>query len=254
MKKTPIVLASAFIMVLAIVLIIFIKAKLPEKHKIVVLNYSPAADHALDGFRKGMESHGYKEGRNLEIIYNGYIRDKQMLSQEAEKLLKLNPDLIYTMSTPATLIMKELTADSKIPIVFGPVSSPVEVGILDNLKSPPGGNITGVTFGPQESRRLEMMLKLRPDIKNVLISYNPNDKSPVAGGVDSISETAERLNLNLVKLEITSDDELKKTLYEFDQSFDAIYIPTDSMMVSYTSLIAEFAISKKSAVHLPPPA
>ncbi len=127
------------------------------------------------------------------------------------------------MSTPATLIMKELTADSKIPIVFGPVSSPVEVGILDNLKSP-GGNITGVTFGPQESRRLEMMLKLRPDIKNVLISYNPNDKSPVAG-VDSISETAERLNLNLVKLEITSDDELKKNTIRIRSKFRCYIYP-----------------------------
>ncbi|PLX66230.1 MAG: hypothetical protein C0603_12555 [Denitrovibrio sp.] len=242
MKKTPIIIACAFILGLAVVLMIFIKVNMPKQYKIAVLNYSPAGEQALAGLTQGLARNGYVQGKNLELIYNGVKTDKKLLKIEAEKLIKEKPDLIYTISTPSTLIMKELTAISQTPIVFGPVSTPEEVGIIDNMKEP-GGNITGVTFGPQEPRRFEMMIKLDPDIKDVLIPYNPNDLSPIAG-VKMISDVAEKLGITIKPLKINGTSELETKLYGYTDNFDAIFTPTDAMIVSQTALISKFAISK----------
>lgn len=212
-------------------------------YTIAVINYSPAADSALEGMLAGLALYGYHQGENLKIIYSGFIRDKVKLADEAKRLVSLKPDLIYAMSTPAALAAKAATAGTDIPVVFGPVSTPVKAGIVESMKYP-GGNITGVTFGPQEPRRLDMLKKIKPELKLVAVPYNPNDKSPRIG-VSKLTEIAHGLKIDLLLLEVTSEEELNDKLFASDKPFDAIFVPTDSMMVSLSEKIAEFAIEKK---------
>jgi putative tryptophan/tyrosine transport system substrate-binding protein len=57
-----------------------------------------------------------------------------------EELVGLQPDIIVTGSTPATVALQRVT--QTIPIVFANVSDPVASGIVARLDRP-GGNITG---------------------------------------------------------------------------------------------------------------
>ena len=100
------------------------------------------------GLREGLKGYGLVENENLRIIDFGVIRDKGKLQEEANRLAMQKPDLIYAISTPATLAAKKATADSGIPVVFGPVSSPVRAGIVASLGRP-GGNVTGVSLVPR---------------------------------------------------------------------------------------------------------
>lgn len=212
-------------------------------YNIAVINYSPAADAALDGLKSGLQAHGYHLDENYKIIYEGFIRDKQKLKNEAKRLVALKPDLIYSMSTPATLAVKEASIGTDIPIVFGPVSNPVKAGIVKSMKYP-GGNITGITFGPQEPRRLEILNRIDPKIKKLAVPYNSNDKAPRIG-VEKIKQIASDLELELILLGVTNEQELDEKLFSANLDIDAIFAPTDSMMASLSKEIADFAISKK---------
>jgi putative ABC transport system substrate-binding protein len=58
----------------------------------------------------------------------------------AQELVGLQPDIIFTTSTPATVALQRETRT--IPIVFASVADPVASGIVERLDRP-GGNITG---------------------------------------------------------------------------------------------------------------
>lgn len=242
MRKLLFFLAFS-VAVLMVLLSTVTKDENSREYSIAVINYSPAADEALDGLLEGLESYGYIKGKNLNVYYSGYIRDKAMLKKEAGYIVDMQPDLIYAMSTPAALAAKQAAKGTDIPVIFGPVSSPLETGIVQDLRSP-GENITGVTFGPQEPRRMEMLLKIAPETKNILVPFNPNDKSPQVG-IANMTPIAEKLGVNIILFEITAEMMLSEKLYGYKGDFDSIFLPTDSMMVSHTEKIAQFAILKK---------
>jgi putative ABC transport system substrate-binding protein len=76
----------------------------------------------------------------IQIEYRwgaGNIRSLQLLAKE---LIGLNPDVLVSVSTPATAALKAET--HRIPIVFAMVSDPVGIGFVTSFANP-GGNITG---------------------------------------------------------------------------------------------------------------
>jgi len=214
-----------------------------KRHHIAVLNYSPAAEPALKGLKKGLTELGLTEGKDIRFTYKGSISDKTKLTKEAANIVSMKPDIIYTMSTTATLAAKEAAEGTGIPIVFGPVSSPLEAGIVSSLQNQPE-LITGVTFGPQEGKRFQTLFKIKPDIKNVLIPYNPKDKSPLLN-LERLRRSAAQMGVNLLELPITQRELIEEALYRFEEEFDAIFVPTDPLMVANNSKIAKFALLKR---------
>lgn len=220
-----------------------------KMHSIAVINYSPAGEPSLGGLKSGMEKYGYKEKENIRYIYNGVIEDKDKLGEELENLLAEKPDLIFAISTPAALEAKLATETSRIPVVFAPVSSPVQAGVVDSM-SHPGGNLTGVTFGPQEPRRLEMLTRIDPGARRIYVPFNPGDTSPVLG-VERLKPEAERLGLTLVLEELRNREEVLKALGSLRTDIDALFLPTDSMMVDMTEDFARLAEERKIPLTCP---
>jgi len=216
-----------------------------KKHmyRIGMLNYSKVSAPTLIGLKNGLAKKGLFTNVNVEYIYKGPITDNVMLSQEAERLIKMNPDLIYTMSTNATLAVKELAAKHNIPIVFGPVSSPVETGIVSSMRERKE-NITGVCFGLQEGRRFEILLKIIPDIKRIIVPYNPKDINPILG-IENIKPIAEKLGLELIPLALKIPENAVTELENYQGDFDAILTITDATTIAVSDDIAAFAIRKK---------
>ena len=58
----------------------------------------------------------------------------------AQELVSLQPDIIVTASTAASVALQRET--QTIPVVFATVGDPVASGIVERLNQP-GGNITG---------------------------------------------------------------------------------------------------------------
>ena len=63
-----------------------------------------------------------------------------------EELVKQDVDLIFSVSTQATLSAHKVVGGTDIPVVFSPMYAPVESGVVESIRKP-GGNLTGVRVG-----------------------------------------------------------------------------------------------------------
>jgi putative tryptophan/tyrosine transport system substrate-binding protein len=97
----------------------------------------------LSVFRKTLQGLGWTEGLNLVINYRLAPKDAAQARALAKELVDLRPDLIFTVSTPATVAANEVVAGS-IPIIFVQVGDPVVSKVIESLARP-GGNLTGFT-------------------------------------------------------------------------------------------------------------
>ncbi len=109
----------------------------------------------FDAFRKQLQELAYVEGKNLAIEWRYAKRGPAHLPILAKELVDLHPDVIVSITTPATAAVKAATGS--IPIVFAYVGDPVETGFVASL-SHPGGNMTGqsILLSQLSGKRLEM--------------------------------------------------------------------------------------------------
>src|SRR5215216_7352545 len=71
--------------------------------------------HLVEALTGGLRDLGYVEGQNLSIEFRFAGEEPQRFDSLATELVKLAPDLIVTVATPATLAARRAT--SSIPIV-----------------------------------------------------------------------------------------------------------------------------------------
>jgi putative ABC transport system substrate-binding protein len=128
----------------------------------------------------------------------------------AQELVGLQPDIIVTSSTPATVAVQRETLT--IPIVFVAVSDPVSSGLVGRLDRP-GGNITGFpTFEASLGGKwLELLSEIAPGLKRATIMFNP-DTVPVSVYMRSFEAAARSLNVVLTTAPVYSDAEIETAL------------------------------------------
>jgi putative ABC transport system substrate-binding protein len=201
-----------------------------DTHTIGVILFAPTLEPTYTGFKQGMTDLGYVEGKNVTYIYGGPTDSIDKLDGVAQELVKADVDLILSISTPATLAAKKATADNGIPVVFVPLTDPVGAGVVSSLTQP-GGNITGVTFGLQEVRRLEWLQRLVPDAKRVFIIYNPNEGNAKLA-LKMVNETAPGLGLEIIVREAPTPEDVTAALADLPEDIDALYLLPDSQTES----------------------
>ena len=166
---------------------------------------SPGPSREVDAFRQGLRGLGYTEGQNIVIevrFANGRV---ERLPELATELARLNPDVLVTPGTPASLAAKQAT--STIPIVFAGVADAVGAGLVANLARP-GGSITGLTGISAElgGKRLELLKEVAPRASRVAVLYNPADRSNVLV-LKELQKSAPALRLTLQPLEVRGPGE-----------------------------------------------
>src|SRR5215472_7935275 len=85
-------------------------------------------------FRKRLNELGWIEGRNIELDYRWAAGKVERLQEFAKELLALKPDMLVSVSTPATAALQAET--KRTPIVFAVVSDPVGSGFVASLANP----------------------------------------------------------------------------------------------------------------------
>ena len=139
----------------------------------------PAAQSYVAAFRGALEKLGWTEGNSLRIELRWSTGDANRIRTFAKELVDLRPDVILSITTPATAAVQRET--QTIPIVFTAVGNPVGDGFVASL-SRPGGNITG--FMIQEpaiaGRWLELLTEIAPRVTRAAAMVNP-ETSPGGG-------------------------------------------------------------------------
>jgi putative ABC transport system substrate-binding protein len=102
----------------------------------------PEGKAEVAAFVDQLQKRGWTVGGNLSIEYRWGAGDKAQTEAFAKELVGLQPDVIFTRSTPATASLLKQTRT--LPVVFAIVSDPVGDGFVASLARPEG-NATGFT-------------------------------------------------------------------------------------------------------------
>jgi putative ABC transport system substrate-binding protein len=207
-----------------------------------VVNYRSATEPTLDGFKAGMIEYGYIEGENIRYIYNGPVETIEELRVVADGFVADEVDIIFAIASAAAGQTKDATTGTDIPVVFAPVTDPEGSGLVDTLNQP-GGNVTGVTNGGSEPRRLEWLLELDESIKLVYVPYNPDDPSPQAALISAQAAAAE-LGIELVPYEARDDAAMEAAAANIPADVDAVFMLPDSLAIAHTADFVEATLAR----------
>ena len=100
----------------------------------------PEGKRRLSAFTQALAGLGWIDGRNVRMDLHWAGDDINRIRALAPELVGLQPDIIVTSSTLATVAVQRETRT--IPIVFASVTDPVAQRIIARLDRP-SGNVTG---------------------------------------------------------------------------------------------------------------
>lgn len=121
---------------------------------------------------KHLANRGYSQGKNLKIKYwsigNAEGRAKRVWMTEKDT----HYDGVYLGGTMATRYMKEHAfQNSQFKFIFGGVTDPVGLGVIDNFIDPPKANFTGVCYPVNVTSRLRFVKQVFPKVKSIGYIY-----------------------------------------------------------------------------------
>jgi putative ABC transport system substrate-binding protein len=197
----------------------------------------------VQGFQDGMTALGYIEGEKVTYLFAGEPVSGADLDAALDELVAAEVDLIFTAGTPTGVAAHRITGGTGIPVVFGVIADPIAAGVMTDLALP-GGNMTGVKLSASQDRRLELFLRIAPNIERVFVPFNPDDSAP-ASAVAQIVNLAPALGIELVLGEARSDEEVVDLLVELPEDIDAIFLVPDSTVNARLTDIVALASARK---------
>src|SRR6516162_6154565 len=192
------------------------RAQQPERmRRIGVLMSSdendPLAKARVSALIQALADLGWTDGRNVRMDLRSPGGDINRIRALAQELVGLQPDIIVTSGTPATVAVQRETRT--IPIVFASVSDPVASGIVARLDRP-GGNTTG--FATREAsmgggKLVELLSEIAPGLNRLAIMFNP-DTAPVSTYMPSLETAARSLKIVPTIAHVHSDVEIETAI------------------------------------------
>ena len=190
---------------------------------------------AESGFKDGMKKLGYFVEYNMINAGQDVKKLGRLLSQLKPKFDEF--DYIYTFGTTVSRRTRVIVSD-RIPQIFNVVTDPVGAGIVQGLESS-GGNISGVSNAIPISVQIKSALEVIK-FNKLGIFFNPREKNSMINRKE-LYYVAKNLNFEVVDLR---SPPVQKMLQEnlqkvIDKSIlvDAVYLPSDSFLVSNAGLI-----------------
>jgi putative tryptophan/tyrosine transport system substrate-binding protein len=160
---------------------------------------------AVAAIRRGLQDTGFVEGQNLAIEYRTADGQYERLPGLANDLVRSQVAVIIAIGASAPAAQ---AAASTVPIVFAMGSDAIEVGVADRLNGPQA-NLTGANAAELASRRLELLLELRPGAS--LLGYLDNSRSSGAfeTNVESVTAAARIKGRELAVFDAGTEQEVE---------------------------------------------
>jgi putative ABC transport system substrate-binding protein len=170
----------------------------------------PVAKTWVSAFTQALAGLGWTDGRNVRMDLRWAGPDINRIRVLAQELVGLQPYIILTTSTPATVALRRETRT--IPIVFVNVGDPVAAGLVARLDRP-SGNITG--FASFEAslggKWLELLSEIAPGLKRAAIMFNP-DTTLVSIFMPSLEAAARSLKVEPIIAPVHGEAEIETAI------------------------------------------
>ena len=200
---------------------------------------------ALDNVRKGVEDelkdNGYIAGENLKLQFASAQGSSANAAQIAKQFVANKPDAIVGIATPST---QALVATTKlIPIVFTAVTDPVAAKLTPSWDASKT-NVTGISDALPLESQIDMMLKIKPDAKNIGYVYSPSEVNSTIV-LKQLQVALEKRGMKIIAAPAQRTSDISTAARSLKGKVDLIYTTTDNNVVSAYEALAKVANENK---------
>ena len=199
----------------------------------------PALDSATAGFKEAFSEAGVE----VEFDEQNANGEQGTALTIAQQFASDDLDLALAVATPAAQAMAQNITD--VPLLFTAVTDPVSAELVDSMEEP-GANVTGTSDAAPIDKQLELLKEIVPDAERIGIVYASGEVNSQVQ-VDQAREAAGPLDLEIETQTVTTVNEIQQAV-EALGDVDAIYVPTDNMVVSGIASLVQVAEGKQIPV------
>ena len=199
----------------------------------------PALDSATAGFKEAFSEAGVE----VEFDEQNANGEQGTALTIAQQFASDDLDLALAVATPAAQAMAQNITD--VPLLFTAVTDPVSAELVDSMEEP-GANVTGTSDAAPIDKQLELLKEIVPDAERIGIVYASGEVNSQVQ-VDQAREAAGPLGLEIETQTVTTVNEIQQAV-EALGDVDAIYVPTDNMVVSGIASLVQVAEGKQIPV------
>ena len=199
------------------------------------------AQSYVAAFRDALKEFGWVEGRNFSMIEYWAGPESAPIEQAAKDLVKQEPDVILSSSTPTTAAL--LRQSPTIPIVFAIVSDPIGSGFVKTFANP-GGNATGFTNlgASMGGKWLELLKDIVPAVHDAAFLFNPTTASYANFYLPSFISAGASLGIVAHAAPVSNDADIERVLATQARSpHSGLVVMTDSFTSSHRDVIIRSA-------------
>lgn len=202
----------------------------------------PALDAATEGFQEAFE----EAGLDVEFELENAQGEQQNAVTIAQNFSTSDLDLVLAVATPSAQAAAQAITDK--PVLFTAVTDAVEAELVESNEKP-GGNVTGTSDAVPEDAlqgQFDLIKELVPDAKKVGIVYASGEVNSEVQ-VKNATEVADGMGIEIVTQTVTTANDIAQAT-EALGDVDAIYVPTDNMVVTGVAALVQVAEEKKIPV------
>jgi putative tryptophan/tyrosine transport system substrate-binding protein len=191
----------------------------------------------------GLRERGYVEGKNLVLEGRYADGNADRMDTLAAELVRQNVDLIVSTGVASHAAKR---ATSTIPIVVTLMTDPVGEGLAASLARP-GGNITGMTTGNDDTAQklVELLLVAAPKLKRFAVISN-SSVSTHPQLVQRVQAAAKQAGKQVVSIEVRTPQDIERGFATIARErADAVIILADSFLLSQRAQIAALALKHR---------
>lgn len=207
------------------------------KTKVGILQFGSfeALANAKNGFVKGLEDSGFKDGDKIEVTVKNPEANSAMNSQMAGALAS-SMDLVYGIATPSAAALKNAvsSAGREMPVVFSAVTDPVGAKLVASLDKP-GANVTGMSDLGPIAEELDL-LKEFTGIDKVDTLYTSTESNSVYQ-IAIAKKTIVANGWAETDHSINNANEIASAIAAVGEDVDALFLPTDDTIAANMAMV-----------------
>ena len=200
-----------------------------------------ALDAAYEGFIVGLAEEGYIEGENIKIDLKNAQGDLTTAQTIANQYVSDDVDMMFAIATQA--VQSAYNATKDIPILMTAVTDPVEAGVVKDWNQS-GTNVTGTSDLTPVAKQMELITELVPEAKTVGVIYTTSEVNSEVQ-VKMAEEAASNLGLQVIRVGVTTVNDIPQAVASVIDKVDAMYAPTDNLIASSMPVLWNACLDKK---------
>ena len=202
-------------------------------------------DNCREGFLKGLEDEGIKEGDNLTVKYKNAAADMGTAKQISDSLVSDKVDLVCAIATPSAQTAYNAAMDTDISVIYTAVTDPKAAELADD-KGNPVGEVTGTSDKLPIEAQLKMIREVLPDATKIGILYTTSEANSLST-IETYKELADDYGFEIVESGINTLADVDMAAADLAAKVDCISNLTDNTVVQGLQTV----LAKASAAGIP---